>query len=126
MKTKFQKRCLRIGLLFMLTAIVLQVINCAHMDAWTEQEKIAAGAMVAGRAADMLSTSYALDHGCIETNPFLGEHPDDQTLLLWGIGTSLLILGIAHLLPSDWRIGVLYGTATISGIAAGKNYLEAQ
>lgn len=128
-KSKLQRRCLFIGMCLMIAAACLQAVNCAMIreaQPWSRQDKIAAGFMVAGRTADMISTRYALDHGCRETSPLLSDHPDNRELITFAVGTTLLVLLLAHILPPDVRRGILYGIGGVSGGAAVKNYFEAR
>ena len=125
-KTKFQKRCLLIGIILTITAACLQIINCANLQGyeWTRSDKVAAAALVVGRGADMISTHDAMERGAHETNIFLGEHPDDGTLALLWIGSSILCLAIAHYMPSEYREIFLCTISVISGGVAIKNYFE--
>jgi len=123
-KSPFQKRCLTLGITLMLGAAILQVIGCStlHRYEWTKQDKIAAGVMLAGRAADMISTHYALEHGAREVNPFLGEHPSDLELAAWGVGTAAIMLVLADFVPPKLRQILLYGAGALSGAVAVHNF----
>lgn len=125
-KSPFQRRCLGLGLLLMLAAVCLQMVNCAAMrvEPWDKKDWQAAGVMVLGRGADMLSTHDAVRRGARETNPFMKEHPDADDLALWWAGTSLLCLAIGVFLPPETRRAFFHGVGGLSGVFAVKNYFE--
>ena len=105
----------------MLVIFLLLLSGCATPQPWTTRNKVLAGVMAAGTAADMWSTSYALSNGATELNPLYGKHPSDATLAVSGLVFSGLILVIAHFMEPRLRDWFLGGIGGIRFLAAGFN-----
>ena len=95
-----------------LIALMLLLSGCATPQPWTTRNKVLAGVMAAGTAADMWSTSYALSNGATELNPLYGKNPSDGTLAISGAISAGVFLLIAHFLEPDardWFLGIVGG-----------------
>ena len=96
----------------LLCVVLLLLSGCSTPKPWTTRNKVLAGVMMAGTAADMWSTSYALSNGATELNPLYGENPSDSTLALSGAISSGVFLVIGHFLEPearDWFFGIVGG-----------------
>lgn len=58
-----------------------------------------------------------------EVNPLLGRHPSRNTVNFYMIGTSLIHVGIVHILPKKWRPHFQGTTIGISAICIGNNFV---
>ena len=121
-KSKLQNRCLIYGLVLILGATV---ISCAGVKySWTRGDKVALGAMIVARGADVVTTINNLNEGHVETNWIYGEHPTNAML----IGSQILLTGIwawaAQYVTSDIRKVVFGFPTVVHGIAAYNNYKE--
>jgi hypothetical protein len=96
----------------LIISIVLLFSGCSTPQPWTTKNKAFAGVMLAGTAADLASTSYALSNGARELNPLYGSHPSDSTLAISGVVAAGLCLAIAHFLDPrgrNWFLGIVGG-----------------
>jgi len=116
---------LGIAIACFLLIILLLFTGCVTPQPWTIRNKVMAGVLITGTAADMVSTSYALSNGARELNPLLGEHPNDATLALFGLASTGVILLVSHYLLTptqrDWLLGIV---GVVHFGAAGSNYIQ--
>ena len=109
----------------LICVMLLLLTGCVTPQPWTTRNKVMAGILVTGTAADMASTSYALSNGARELNPLLGEHPDDATLALFGLASTGVILLVSHYLLTpnqrDWLLGIC---GVVHFGAASSNYIQ--
>ena len=119
--TTYKRNCLIIFAACCIIIMLLLLSGCSTPKPWTTRNKVLAGVMMAGTAADMWSTSYALSNGATELNPLYGENPSDSTLALSGAISSGVFLVIGHFLEPDardWFFGIVGGGRFV---AAGWN-----
>ena len=118
------------ALVCLLLCLLLLLTGCVTPQPWTTRNKVMAGILVTSTAADMASTSYALQNGARELNPLLGEHPDDATLALFGLASTGVILLVSHYLLTptqrDWLLGIcgfVHFGASVSNYVQTRNHL---
>ena len=118
-QSKFRRGLFVCGFILILGAVVT---GCGAKYAWTTGDKVALGAMIVAKSADVITTINNLNDGMVETTSLYGRHPDTAML----IGSQILLTGIwawaAQYIMSDLR-KVLFGfPAVIHGMAAYDNY----
>jgi hypothetical protein len=88
---------------------------------WSHHDKVLAFACCTATAADAFTTMRALDvPGNYETNPILGEHPEDTEVVAYMAASQLIILAIAHAFPQLRRY-LLGSVTTMNGVCAVRN-----
>lgn len=96
---------------------MLKYTICLVLLAGCNSDQVWLGAMVAGQAADYLTTERNLDHGLREQNRiFLSARPDDDDLLLFKAGVTAFFLIAGELDPEHKQF--YYKVGCIGGIAA--------
>jgi len=88
---------------FAIVAACAVLSGCAlqpRASEWTDQERIAFGASLAGHAVD-LGSSLASDDRCVEKHIFLGEHPSNGAL----IGIKALAIAAEYLIYNSPGMG---------------------
>jgi hypothetical protein len=112
-----------------LLLVAMLLCSCAsHQQVeWSTANKIALGAAVGGSVLDVHSTNSALNRGCVEANPLLGENPSVGSLiLLKAVGIGLIYVISEYLVkPKDRQLvrNVGYGAIGLVGVgAAVHNY----
>lgn len=91
---------------------------------WSTKRKVALTYMTLGQLIDVISTVSALDDGCIETNPILGEDPNVVTLVAVKVvgGVALYYFLEKILEDSEYSEGlktVAYSIVGTSGLVTG-------
>jgi len=76
--------------------------------------------MVAGQCSDFATTEWGLDHGYVEANPLVGEHPTDTQIALFKLGSIGVFWGLGELFP-DKREEIFKLGAIVGFGAAGYN-----
>lgn len=56
-----------------------------------------------------------------EMNPLLGDHPSKERVDLYFAASTIAEIGIAHILPSDWRKAWLLSWIALSGVMVMHN-----
>ena len=97
--------------------------SCAPKVPFDTIEKGMLGLTTVGQVLDYTSTQDALDRGCIEGNPIIGEDPSSGTLVL----TKVISVGIAYtgaywIDDHTWRKVLLGFTSLLGFGAAANNY----
>lgn len=106
----------------LLCLLLITTSSCAiTTEPWSRSSKAAAVAMTMGTIADMYSTSQLIHKGGYELNPLLGSHPSDTTLAVFGLCITGLWLGIAELMPDNYRTWFLATVGILSFAGAGRN-----
>ncbi len=121
-KSKFQRNCLTLGVLF----LSLSLAGCGYMGyqryAWDSTDKALLGVLTVTSAADAYTTMEGMDQGLRELNPILGSHPSDAEIALFTAGVVLGGWYLAqHMEPKDRKM-FLTILSFIKGGAALHNY----
>jgi hypothetical protein len=95
--------------------LMLILTGCASARPWTAQEKIMLSISCLAVVADMTTTINRMHDGGYETNPTMGKHPSDGTVISVMALTQVVTIIVAHYW-GPWRSMVL-GIKT--GINAG-------
>jgi len=99
--------------------IIVNVFGCAH---WDRTDKVLFGALVAGAAADVITTDRVLDDGGEEKNPILkGNTELILPLNILGIGVIYLIADCLSPKSRKWLLGIANG---VKWGCAAHNYNE--
>ena len=99
--------------LIILLLIVLP--GCVTPRPWTKAEKVMLGASCLAVVVDVYTTMDGQDNGHQETNPIMGKHPSNGTIISVMAITQVATIVLAHYW-SDFRVWIL-GTKT--GVNAG-------
>ena len=119
-KTKFQKNCLLLGILFISLSIGCGAMGYRKYD-WDTTDKAMMGMVVLSKTADGWTTINALsDPDNYETNVFLGKHPSDAEVIGFLALTGLLTYYFAQYMEPDVR-KVFLGITSIVHIGASYN-----
>jgi len=118
-KTKFQKRCLCIGLVLIFGATVIACFGMKYK--YTKADKIAIGGLIVATAADVGTTIDGLNNGARETNPIFGEDPSSVSLILVSAAVTGALIYLSHWWASKER-QMLWVLTLFHGFAAGHNY----
>ena len=97
-----------------LLIIILLLTGCASPRPWTNAEKMMLGASCLAVAADMYTTMDGLHNGNYETNPCMGKHPSDGTVVSVMAITQIATIVLAHYLSDfrTWILGIKTGINT--------------
>lgn len=94
-------------LMSFLAAIVVLSLTIAkcHADEWTHGEVAAEATYLTLHVIDWRQTVYITKHPerLYETNPMLGRRPSESRVNTWFLSMAFAQIGIANLLPRDWR-----------------------
>ena len=97
-----------------LAALLAVTINAQAADDWSTTDKALAASAMTAYALDWAQTRDIANHPDLyETNPLLGRHPSNGKINIHFIGTGLITLGIAHVLPSTYRKLFLTGVVVV-------------
>ena len=98
---------------YLLIAILL-FTGCATARPWTTQEKVLLGLSCLAVAANTCTTLDGMHDGHSETNPIMGKHPSDGTVISVMAITQVATIVIAHYWPSmrSWILGTKTGINT--------------
>lgn len=106
---------------FIILLLIFSLMGCAT---WTTGDKVAAGYMLLGKAADFYTTERNHDNHktwkAHEMNPILGDDPSDTELAIYLPLSAIATLTLAHFIPK-WRKAILYGMGTANFYFAYKN-----
>ena len=96
-------------LLIIILLIVLP--GCVTPRPWTKAEKVMLGASCLAVVADAYTTMDGQDNGHRETNPIMGKHPSDGTIISVMALMQVTTIVAAHYLPDfrSWILGVKSG-----------------
>jgi len=84
--------------------IMFSLPSIAMGEPWTTGSKTLYGLSVLALALDNYSTHEMLNKpGRYETNHILGSHPSDQQLITYTVACSIIVWGVAYLLPERYR-----------------------
>ena len=70
---------------------------------WDLQDSVLQIAVISSIAVDMMQTNYALNNGCKEENPILGEHPNKLKFYTYNISVMTLHTMTSYILPKRYR-----------------------
>jgi len=101
--------------------ILLCLISTANAEPWATTDKYLMGSYVALQAIDCLQTEKALDKGMKEANPFYGDNPSTETLVV----TKGALIGITYFVADQYpqdRRWMLWSLNIIQGIVVAHNY----
>jgi hypothetical protein len=88
----------------MFTSIIFAAaISSSSSNTWTNTNTALEVVYLVGKAMDVGTTMYALNHGATETNPILGKHPSRLEDYSFSAAVFLLHLGVSYLLPCNYR-----------------------
>jgi hypothetical protein len=91
--------------------VVLWLPAVGIAQQWDTQEKILAGAFIAGQFVNYGQAKWTLtEPGWHEINPIVDhiwDHGGTKGLVAWKVGSTALLLGLADLLPG-WRKYILW------------------
>ena len=108
----------------------LTVYSYKEDTSWTLWNKGLFASYVGGQLADTISTADALDRGCVESNPILGDDPSTGMVVAVKVVSGVVIYYLVEkvLVPKwgtnsrNWAYGL--GTILYSGIAVHNYGLE--
>jgi hypothetical protein len=113
---------------FLSPFLVLALISCSAKYRWTKFDYAIATTFVATQAGDGYTTDRIVNHndGYEKVNTaILGKHPSTERIIIWKAGSTILILGVAHVAPviHPKLRKVILGVGTISaGYWTWQNY----
>lgn len=95
----------------------MQSVGFKADTSWTNWNKFWFAGAVVGNTLDTTSTIDALDRGCIESNPLLGEQPSDLFLVGFKVGVMGISWLLVENLSKDENVqmnrNVVYGFQTV-------------
>ena len=95
--------------------LLIGLTGCATPRPWTTREKITLGWSVLASAADMYTTTQALNNPYnYEVNPLIGKHPSDGKVIIFLGVSQLITIALAHWypdleLPLIGKVNMRYG-----------------
>lgn len=92
---------------------------------YTTWEAILLGTCIMAQGADYYSTKRNLKKGFTESNPFLGEHPRDRTLISFKVGIPLGSYGVGEHYP-EYRKEIYWTCTALGAIPATLNFLKSK
>jgi len=101
-----------------LLVLLLVISGCARP--MTVREKVLFGTMIAANLADYETTRRGTGVGFKENNPFLSEHPSQDSIAWLKIGFVGTLWGLGEIWPDGREFFFTIGTIT-GGVAAGWN-----
>lgn len=114
--------------------VLVLVLSVAYVqegraaDRWDSLDKALMAANVVTRVIDAHQTRQIRDHdNVVEADPvgrpLMGRNPGDRDVALYFLGVTAVDLGIAHVLPSEWR-KIYLGVRTVASIRVIRNNAE--
>jgi hypothetical protein len=84
--------------------IIFLLPSIAMGEPWSTSSKVMYGMSVIALGLDAYSTHEMLNKpNRYETNKILGPHPSDRQLATYAVSCSIIVWGIAYLLPERYR-----------------------
>ena len=110
-----------VGALSFLLAILL--CGCTT-DKWSKRDIALEAAYIALHTVDYLQTRQIAKHPdkWHERNPVLGRHPSVGEVGTFFLGTAIVQLGVAHLLPEKYRVWWISGNLISQVAVVGNNF----
>ena len=105
--------------------LILIAVSQGHAaDPWTKGDTIRESTWQVIHALDFMQTRQIARHPETwrERNPFLGEHPSAEKVMVYFACGAVLHLGIAYLLPKDYREAFQYVTILFSAGVVATNF----
>lgn len=105
-------------------ALLLLLAAPCHAQEWTTTDTAYEAAYLVLHTADWSQTRYISKH-CDqfeEGNGILGDCPSVGRVDCYFLATGLLHIGVAHILPPDWRRGFQLVTISVEAGAVAHNY----
>ena len=99
----------------LLIVYILLITGCGTVRPWTTEEKMMLGLSCLAVAADAYTTMEGMNMGNSETNPIMGKHPSNGTIIsVMAITQMVTIIG-AHYWESMrlWILGVKTGANAV-------------
>lgn len=105
-------------------ALAALVVSGPRAEDWSDTDRALAVTALALHVADWSQTLRIIrpGSGLHEINPILGEHPERGAVNAYFVGTSLLMLALAHAMP-EYRRGLLIGYVAVGGATVLRNRL---
>ncbi len=90
---------------FVFTLIILFGAPASAVDKWDRTDCILLGTMVAAEIIDWRQTRRIAEQPdrYWEINPLIGRHPSQDRVDQYFLISAVVKVGIAHVLPSQWR-----------------------
>lgn len=104
--------------------MALMLPSCAGRTL-TQKDYLAGGIYTAARIGDVITTEKGMERGYKELNPFLGEHPSDGDIALWGLAGIGLGWAILKYVPdAEAARTAVYVMSLLSGMVIIHNWGE--
>jgi len=104
------------------------VLGCSAKYKWSKADYALATTAVVAQIGDGYTTDRVVNdlNGYEKTNTLiLGKHPSTQRIIIWKAGSTIVIIGIAHIAPffhPDLRKIILSCTTLSAGYCTWHNY----
>jgi hypothetical protein len=112
------------GMKFVVALVFALAISSVRAENWSDTDRNLAITAMILHAIDWRQTHQIVKpgNGVHETNPILGDDPSRGEINAYFLGTSLLMIGLAHVLP-EIRRPLLWGYIAVGTVTVVRNHI---